>query len=366
MVTETNVQRPPRVAVAMSGGVDSSVTAALLKEQGYDVIGISMRVWDPTSFYAETGGDSQTCCSPDDVRDAGRIADQLGIPFYVVDFEQEFRGLVVDDFVNEYYSGRTPNPCARCNRRVKFGLLLDKAVELGAEFMATGHYARIERGDDGCFQLLKGRDPKKDQSYFLFGLTQAQLSRSLFPLGALTKPEVRELAARFGLRVAEKKESQEICFIPDDDYVRFIEGERDVGDLSGDIVTSDGRVVGRHRGAHRYTVGQRRGLGIAWKEPLYVLGMDAARRRVVVGPKEELYRAELTAADLNWIMPPPETEFATSCRIRYRHQPVPCRVLPLTDNRVKVLLHEPEKSITPGQAVVFYDNDRVLGGGWIE
>jgi tRNA-specific 2-thiouridylase len=325
-----------------------------------------MRVWDPTAFFAETECDSQTCCSPDDVRDAGRIADQLGIPFYVVDFEQEFRRLVVDDFVNEYYSGRTPNPCARCNRLVKFGLLLDKAAGLGADFMATGHYARIEQRDDGFFQLLKGRDPKKDQSYFLFGLTQAQLSRSLFPLGSLTKPEVRELAARFNLRVAEKKESQEICFIPDNDYVRFIEAERSFGDLSGDIVTRDGTVVGRHQGAHRYTVGQRRGLGIAWKEPLYVLGVDALRRRVVVGPKEELYRVDLTAADLNWIMPAPDAEFATTCRIRYRHQPVPCRVTPLEGDRVKVRFDRPEKSITPGQAVVFYQGDRVLGGGWIE
>jgi len=366
MLTEMSDQRRPRVAVAMSGGVDSSVTAALLKEQGYEVIGISMRVWDPTAFFAETECDNQTCCSPDDVRDAGRIADQLAIPFYVVDFEQEFRRLVVDDFVGEYYAGRTPNPCARCNRLVKFGLLLDKAVELGADFMATGHYARIERGEDGCYQLLKGRDPKKDQSYFLFGLTQAQLSRSMFPLGSLTKPEVRELAARFDLRVAEKKESQEICFIPDDDYVRFIEAERDLGDLSGDIVTIDGTVVGRHKGAHRYTVGQRRGLGIAWKEPLYVLGVDAVRRRVVVGTKEELYRSELSAADLNWIMPLPDKEFATSCRIRYRHQPVPCRVAPLAGDRVTVRFQEPEKSITPGQAVVFYDDDRVLGGGWIE
>jgi tRNA-specific 2-thiouridylase len=355
-----------RVAVAMSGGVDSSVTAALLKDQGYEVIGISMRVWDPTAFFAGRECEAQTCCSPDDVRDAGRIADQLGIPFYVVNFEEAFRSLVVDDFVSEYYRGRTPNPCARCNRLVKFGLLLDKAVELGADSMATGHYARIEQGEDGFHHLLKGVDPKKDQSYFLFGLTQAQLSRSLFPLGALTKPEVRELANRYGLRVAEKKESQEICFIPDDDYVRFIEAEQDPGRLSGDIVTREGTVVGRHKGTHRYTVGQRRGLGIAWREPLYVLAVDAVRRRVIVGPREELCHSGLEAADMNWIMPAPKEELVTTCRIRYRHQPVPCRVVPLADNRVTVHFDAPEKSITPGQAVVFYDGDRVLGGGWIE
>jgi tRNA-uridine 2-sulfurtransferase len=355
-----------RVAVAMSGGVDSSVTAALLQEQGYDVIGISMRVWDPMPFFAEKEEAGATCCSPDDVRDAGRVADQLGIPFYVVNFEETFRSLVIDDFVDEYFRGRTPNPCARCNRLVKFGLLLEKALELGADCMATGHYARIEAGDDGFYHLLKGVDPKKDQSYFLFGLTQTQLSRSLFPLGSLTKPEVRELAARYSLRVAEKSESQEICFIPDDDYVRFIEGERDSGDLSGEIVTRDGTVVGKHRGTHRYTVGQRRGLGIAWTEPLYVIGVDAGRKRVLVGPKEELYRAELAASDMNWIMPTPDAEFSTTCKIRYRHQPLACRVAPLPDNRVEVRFLEREKSITPGQAVVFYDGDRVLGGGWIE
>lgn len=360
MTAQNNAQGSARVAVAMSGGVDSSVAAALLREQGHVVIGITMRVCDHPAFPSEQDGVS------DHVADARRVADQLGIPLHVVDFRERFRRLVIDDFVDEYYRGRTPNPCVRCNRTVKFGLLLDAARELGADCLATGHYARIVHGADGFFHLLKGDDPGKDQSYFLFALTQEQLSRSLFPLGGLTKPGVRAIAARLGLRVAEKGESQEICFIPDDDYVRFLEGEKGVGLLSGDIVDKRGTILGRHGGTYRFTIGQRRGLGIAWKEPLYVLGVDAERGQVVVGPKEELFRDGLTAARVNWMMPTPATEFAASCKIRYRHQPVACRVLPLPGDRVEVRFLEREKSVTPGQAVVFYEGDRVLGGGWIE
>lgn len=355
-----------RVAVAMSGGVDSSVAAALLKQQGFDVMGISMRVWSPATFFAESGGDALTLPPSDAVSNARMVANQLDIPFYEVNFEEEFRGIVVDDFIGEYYHGRTPNPCARCNRFIKFGLLLDKALALGADMLATGHYARIQRDDEGFFRLLKGADPKKDQSYFLFDLTQEQLSRSMFPLGGMTKTEVRALADRLDLRLADTGESQEICFIPDDDYVRFLEGEALSADLSGEIVTSDGTVVGRHNGTYRYTVGQRRGLGIAWSEPLYVLGIDTARNRVVVGPKQELFCSGLLAKDLNWIMPAPSGELTATCKIRYRHQPVACRVIPRENNCAEVRFLEPEKSITPGQAVVFYDNDLVLGGGWIE
>jgi tRNA-specific 2-thiouridylase len=355
-----------RVVVAMSGGVDSSVTAALLREQGHDVIGVSMQVWDYSRFTAADGEKFGACCSLDDIHDARRVAEQIGIPFYVVNFEEEFQRLVIDDFIAEYFRGRTPNPCVRCNQLIKFDLLLRKAGDLAADFLATGHYVRSIQDDRGRLHLLRGVDEGKDQSYFLFTLTQEQLKSTLFPLGGMTKQEVRALASRYGLRVAEKGESQEICFIPDDDYVRFLEESAGTGRMSGNIVDRRGRQLGRHEGTYRYTVGQRKGLGVAYPHPLYVLGVDAVRKEVIVGGKEELAADGLVAANMNWIVPTPESHFDATCKVRYRQKQIPCRITPLPGDLVEVRFHKGEKAITPGQAVVFYDGEEVLGGGWIE
>jgi tRNA-uridine 2-sulfurtransferase len=355
-----------KVVIAMSGGVDSSVSAALLKEQGYEVIGLTMQLWDKQKDGAAEHGESRPCCTLEDVFDAGRVANKLDIDFHVVDYQEEFRKLVVDGFVDEYFRGRTPNPCIRCNQKLKFGVLLDKARSLGADYLATGHYARLERDSSGLFQIHKGKDAAKDQSYFLFTLTQEQMTSVLFPLGNLDKQEVRRIAARYELPVAKKGESQDICFVSNNDYVRFLETDRGEGHLSGNIVNSSGKILGRHGGIYRYTVGQRKGLGIAWPHPLYVIGVDAGRREVLVGHQDELYSDGLVAGDVNWAIAEPAAAVDAVCKIRYRHNPVACRIIPLPDKRVEVRFREREKSVTPGQAVVFYEGDRVLGGGWIE
>lgn len=345
----------------MSGGVDSSVTAALLKEQGHDVIGVSLQLYERPE---KTPSGGKTCCSLTDVMDAARVAKRLGIPFQVIDLRERFQELVIDDFISQYAAGRTPNPCARCNERIKFGLLLEMTASFDADLLATGHYARIEADPTGTYRLLKGLDPRKDQTYFLFGMNQRQLARTIFPVGELEKHEVRELAARFNLPVAQKQESQEICFIPDNDYVRFLE-ERGVRLPAGEIVDNSGNRLGSHDGIHRYTVGQRRGLGIAWKEPLYVTAIETDTGRVVVGPKEELRRSGLTADQLTWTDAPITGTFHGTCGIRYRQTPVPCQAVILEDGRLQVEFESPQSGVTPGQAVVLYDGDSVVGGGWI-
>jgi tRNA-uridine 2-sulfurtransferase len=354
-----------RIVVVMSGGVDSSVTAALLKEQGHEVIGITMQIWDYSSFTDQHGETFGSCCSLDDVHDARRVAESLEIPFYVVNFEKDFQREVIDRFCDDYFAGRTPNPCVLCNQVLKFELLLRKALELEADFLATGHYARILAQGDG-FALHKGLDEHKDQSYFLFTLTRQQMARVLFPLGGMSKDEVRAHATRLKLRTAQKAESQDICFVPDGDYVRFLEEERGAGQLDGEIVHVSGQLLGKHQGTYRYTVGQRRGLGIAWPHPLYVVRIDTERRQVVVGEQEHLSVAEFFLHGVNWLIDAPAMPLITACRIRYRHHEVAATITPLPNGRARVTFAQAQRGVTPGQAAVFYDGERVIGGGWID
>jgi tRNA-specific 2-thiouridylase len=313
------------------------------------------------------------CCSLDDVYDARRVAEDLGFPFYVLNLERDFERDVVEPFVKSYLSGETPIPCVACNSRLKFASLDRLAASLGCDKVATGHYARVEyMAETGRYRLLRGRNLHKDQSYFLWELTQEQLSRSMFPLGEMSKPEVREVARRSELAVAEKSESQEICFVPDGNYAGFIDryleagGEEERLPGAGEIVNSEGERVGTHQGIHRYTVGQRRGLGIASERALYVVSIDAARNRVMIGGQEELLSTEFVAAGVNWVaIDSPEEPVRAEVRVRYRHEPAPAVIAPLADGRARITFDEPQRAITPGQATVFYRGDEVLGGGWI-
>ncbi len=354
--------RPSRVVVGMSGGVDSSATAALLLEQGHEVIGVTLKLW-PQDCSARA---EDKCCGPQAVMDARSVCSRLGIPFYLVDEAGEFQQRVIGYFADEYRAGRTPNPCVMCNQHLKFGSLLRRADQLGAEYIATGHFARIERHDDGSVSLLRGRDPRKDQSYFLFSLRQEQLRRALFPLGDKTKADTRAVARESGLRTADKEESMEICFVPDNDYGGFLEGSGLVARHEGDIVDASGRVLGRHQGVEFFTVGQRRGLGIAAGRPLYVVRLDAARNQVVVGEEPELLRDRWRVASTSWIDGiGPREEVGCTAQVRHGHPGVAALVRPLPGGVTEVVASEPVRAVTPGQACVFYDGDRVLGGGWI-
>jgi tRNA-specific 2-thiouridylase len=356
-----------RVVAAMSGGVDSAVVAALLAGEGYDVVGVTLQLYDHGSAVGRKGA----CCAGQDIHDARRIADRLGIPHYVLDYEARFRAAVMDDFAATYARGETPIPCVRCNQRVKFRDLLETARELGADALATGHYARRIDGPDGP-ELHAAADPGRDQSYFLFATTAEQLGTLRFPLGGQAKAETRAMARRLGLTIADKADSQDICFVPNGSYARVVERLRPGAAEPGDIVHVDGRVLGRHEGIIGYTVGQRRGLGVGGSaEPLFVVGLDAAARRVVVGPKQTLARDRVILGDVNWLTPEREggpeqgAGRRITVKLRSSQTPAPARVRRLPDGAAEVLLDTLLEGIAPGQAAVFYDGPRVLGGGWI-
>lgn len=366
---------PTTIAVAMSGGVDSSTVAAMLRAEGHSLIGLTMQLWNQRRLAGRKGMPEAVqgrCCSLDDVYDARRVAQHIGIPYYVVNHEDRFEQEVVRPFVSEYLSGRTPIPCSLCNNHLKFADLITVARQIGAEKVATGHYARVEYDDNsGRWLLNRPHDLSKDQTYFLFGLTQEQLSRTLFPLGNLTKPEVRELARKHGLALAEKPDSQEICFVPGGDYKRFIdaylsEQGASLPDTAGELVTTTGEVIGEHTGIHNFTVGQRKGLGVATGSPLYVIQISGADKQVIVGGEESLYSRTLWARRVNLISIADLREpMRVTVKIRHRHEPAPATIEKSGSDEIVATFDQPQRAITPGQAAVFYDGNIVVGGGWI-